>query len=57
MQFPRGISLKVNLIVRLEFEHAYYDLSVQLFSHYPTVNLHHHWLCPFDADKQEAGIC
>ena len=32
--FPEGISLKV--IVRLEFEHAYYEYVVLQFSHYAT---------------------
>ena len=26
--FPKGISLKMNLIARLEFEFAYYDVAV-----------------------------
>ena len=32
--FPKGISLKVNLIARLEFELAYFEAAVQLFSHH-----------------------
>ena len=32
--FPKGISPKVNVIVQLEFELAYYDVAVQHVSHY-----------------------
>ena len=32
--FPNGISPKVNVIARLEFELAYYVVTVQHFSHY-----------------------
>ena len=32
--FPKGISLKVNVIVRLEFELAFYDVAVLLVNHY-----------------------
>ena len=32
--FPNGISPKVNIIARLEFELAYYDVTVQNFIHY-----------------------
>ena len=32
--FPKGISLKVNVIVQLEFEFVYYDLVIQHFNHY-----------------------
>ena len=32
--FPKGISLKVNSIVQLEFELAYYNVKVQQISHY-----------------------
>ena len=32
--FPKGISLKVNVIARLMFEPAYYDVAVQHISHY-----------------------
>ena len=32
--FPKGISLKVNVIARLEFELTYYDAAVQHISHY-----------------------
>ena len=31
--FPKGISLKVNVIVRLEFELAYYDIAIQHVNH------------------------
>ena len=31
--FPQGISLKVNVIVQLEFELAYYNVAVQHVSH------------------------
>ena len=34
--FPKGISLKVNVIARLEFELAYYDSAVQRFNYYST---------------------
>ena len=34
--FLMGISSKVNVIARLEFEHTYYVVTVQLFSHYIT---------------------
>ena len=34
--FPKAISLKVNILARLEFEHVYYDFSVQLVSHNAT---------------------
>ena len=30
----KGINLKVNVIVRLEFDTAYYDAAVQHFKHY-----------------------
>ena len=32
--FPKGICPKGNVIVRLEFELAYYDSTVQGFNHY-----------------------
>ena len=32
--FPRGISPKVNVVVRLEFELTYFEVAVQPFSHY-----------------------
>ena len=32
--FPKGINQKVNGIVQLEFELAYYDIVVQHVSHY-----------------------
>ena len=32
--FPKGISLKVKVIVKLEFKLAYFEASVQQFSHY-----------------------
>ena len=32
--FPKGIYPKVNVIVRLEFELAYYDSAVECFNHY-----------------------
>ena len=35
--FPIGISPKVNVVAGLEFELAYYDVTVQHFSHYHTV--------------------
>ena len=31
--FPKGISLKVNVIARLEFELLYYDVAVQCICH------------------------
>ena len=34
--FPKGISPKVNVIERLEFELAYYDSGVRRFNHYTT---------------------
>ncbi len=34
--FPKGICPKVNVIVRLEFELAYYDSTVHRFNHYTT---------------------
>ena len=34
--FLKGISLKMNIIVLLEFELASYDVTVQLISHYTT---------------------
>ena len=34
--FPKGMSPNVNLIVRLEFELAYYVVAVQHMSHYTT---------------------
>ena len=34
--FPKGICPKVNVIVRLEFELAYYDPAVHRFNHYTT---------------------
>ena len=34
--FPKGICPKENVIVRLEFELAYYDSALQCFSHYIT---------------------
>ena len=35
--FPKNISPKVNVIVRLEFEFAYFKATVQYFSHYTLV--------------------
>ena len=32
--FPKGIYPKVNIIARLEFELAYYDVAVQCFNNY-----------------------
>ena len=32
--FSKDISPKVNIIVQLEFELAYFDIAVQLFSYY-----------------------
>ena len=32
--FPKGISLKMNVIVQLEFELAYYDSAVHRFNSY-----------------------
>ena len=32
--FPKSISLKVNVIVRLEFELAYYNVADQHVNHY-----------------------
>ena len=37
--FPESISLKVNLIARLEFELAYYDVVVQHVNHNTTETL------------------
>ena len=34
--FPKGICPKVNVIVRLEFELAYYNPAVHRFTHYTT---------------------
>ena len=34
--FPKGICLKVNIIVRLEYELTYYDSAVHRFNHYTT---------------------
>ena len=34
--FPKGISLKVNKIVWLEFKLTYSQASIQLFNHYTT---------------------
>ena len=34
--FSKGISPKVNVIARLEFELAFYDVAVQNISHYAT---------------------
>ena len=34
--FPKGISLKVNVIARLEFEQLYYEFEVQHVSHNTT---------------------
>ena len=35
--FSKGFNPKVNVIARLEFEHACYDAAVQHFIHYATV--------------------
>ena len=35
--FSKGISLKVNVILRLGFELSNYDVTIQHFSHYITV--------------------
>ena len=37
--FPKGISPEMNVIVRLEFELAFYDVTVDHASHYATGNL------------------
>ena len=34
--FPKGIIRKVNTIERQEFEHAYFDITVQNVIHYST---------------------
>ena len=34
--FPKGICLKVNVIVQLEYKLAYYDSTVHRFNHYTT---------------------
>ena len=34
--FPKGISLKVNAVTRLEFELTHYDVVAQHVSHYTT---------------------
>ena len=34
--FPKGISLKVNVVLLLEFRFAYYDVAVQHVRHYAT---------------------
>ena len=34
MTFPKDISLKVNLIAKLEFELAYYDVTIQCVNYY-----------------------
>ena len=36
VSFPRYISPKVNMIARLEFELAYFEVAVQYFIHYTT---------------------
>ena len=36
LTYPKCISPKVNVIVRLRFELAYYDIAVQQVSHYAT---------------------
>ena len=42
--FPKGIRLKVNVIVRLEFELIYCNVTDQLVSHYTTENFpHKYW--------------
>ena len=35
--FPKCVCLKVNVIVQLEFEIAYYDSAVQHFNHYTMI--------------------
>ena len=42
--FPKGISLKVNVITWLEFKLACYDITVQNISHYATGTLLLPWL-------------
>ena len=41
--FPKSVSVKVNLIARLEFKLTYFEATIQYFSHYSmrtlTVNL------------------
>ena len=42
--FSKGISLKGNVITRLEFELVYNNSAVQRFNHYITWTLlHHYW--------------
>ena len=36
ISLAKGISPKMNVIVQLEFELVYYDVTVQHFSHYTT---------------------
>ena len=36
--FPKVISLKVNIIMGLEFELTYFEAAVQYYNHYTTVN-------------------
>ena len=38
--FPKGICPKMNVMVQLEFELAYYDPAVYRFNHYTTRTLH-----------------
>ena len=41
--FPKGICPKVNVIVRLEYELAYYDSAIHHFNHYTTWTLPHNY--------------
>ena len=55
MPFSRSICPKVNVIVRQEFELAYYDLAVQRFNHYTTATPTSTWSTliikvPIDSD-------
>ena len=39
LSYPTGISPKINIAMRLEFELAYFEASVQHFNHYATETL------------------
>ena len=49
--FPKGISSKVNVTMRLEFELIYFGVAVQHFSHYATKEEIVVWNRGFEQEK------
>ena len=48
--------MKVNVIARLEFELAYFEVVVQVFNHYAAETPVKEQLCRFCPEAEEVGI-